>query len=472
MKTKIILLIVLLGGILTSSCEDFLSEIPSTTLPPEEAITSTTDLKYAINGIMGYAIDYEYYGGNFIAYGDLKGSDLYSISMTNQISPVGRYAHDQYSSFSIDYYSVGYVMLAQINALIDQVPNLPADDERNELEGELYALRGLIHFDLARLFAQLPSVASDRNAPNSGIPISDQVFPVDHRPARATLAATYDQVINDLTKGIDLLSPTSEKKVNGRINYWAAKALRSKVYLYLENNNAALADAHDVITNSPYTLLERAAYKSSWAQEGASETLFEFLTTDLYNAQRNSIGYYCSANGYGEIAVSNAFKLLMNTTPGDIRAELIVYEAGSYAGDYPKKYPGRAGSSVPLYANNPKVIRLSEVYLIAAEAQVKDGAAAGAQTAEQYVNTLLANRISGYTPVLSVTLDDILLERRKELFAEGQMCWDAWRNGKNVNNEAFGAGTTVAPTHPFCILPFPQSEIDISPDLEQNPGYN
>jgi hypothetical protein len=469
MKIKILLLTILLGGILASSCDDFLSENPSVTLPPDEAITSIVDLKYAINGVMSLAISHNYYGGNFIAYGDLKGSDIYAIGGSNQIAPVGRYAHDKYSAFSFGYYAAGYAMMSRINALLEQIPNLPAGDGRNQLEGELYALRGLIHFDMARLFAQLPSVATDINAPQSGIPLADRVFPIHHKPLRATLKETYDQVIRDLTKGADLLSPN--KKVTGRMNHWAAKALRARVHLYLEHNDDALTDAHDVITNAPYALLERADYVDSWSKEGASETLLEFLTTDLYNAQRNAVGYYCAAEGYAEMAVHESFRTLMNATAGDVRAELIQYEVSSSGGNkgyYPKKYPGRANSSVPLYANNPKVIRLSEVYLIAAEAAVKGGAATGAKTAEWYVNTLLAKRITGYSDATSVTLDDILLERRKELYAEGQMCWDAWRNHKSVDNVAKGI---VEPTDDLCILPFPQSERDISPNLKQNPGY-
>ena len=86
-----------------------------------------------------------------------------------------------------------------------------------------------------------------------------------------------------------------------------------------------------------------------------------------------------------------------------------------YDGTYPQKYKGRDGQ---IYVNNPKVVRLSEVYLIAAEAALKAGdtsAAAG------YMNTLRKNRIENYTDVASITLDDILLERRLELFTEGQI---------------------------------------------------
>ena len=64
--------------------------------------------------------------------------------------------------------------------------------------------------------------------------------------------------------------------------------------------------------------------------------------------------------------------------------------------------------------NNPKVIRLSEVYLIAAEAALKSINDNGASAAE-YINTLRKNRITGYEEVSTVTLDDILTERRLEL---------------------------------------------------------
>jgi hypothetical protein len=67
-----------------------------------------------------------------------------------------------------------------------------------------------------------------------------------------------------------------------------------------------------------------------------------------------------------------------------------------------------------------------------------------------------------------VTLDDILDERRKELFAEGQIAFDFWRNGKNVENENF----TVSATDYKTVLPLPVEEIDLSKGLlAQNPGY-
>ncbi len=477
MKNKILLSLVLLGGILFSSCDDFLTEEPSVTLPPEEAISRLKDLEYAVNGVLSTSLNRYYYGGDFVVSADLKGSDCRSIGGNNQISPVGRYQHTQYTDYSRVPYLTGYTMLARINNIIENSADLPETDPTDQsvvkarLMGELYALRGLVHFDMARLYAQLPTVATDLNAVQSGVPISDKVFPREYRPLRATLTQTYKQVVDDLTQGITLLEPYKGSKVNGRINYWGTKALRARAYLYLGQNNEALADAVDVITNSGYTLLTKDGYAASWEREGASETIFEILTTDLYNAQRNSPGFYCAAAGYGEVAATDAFRTFLDADPTnlkDVRSKIIVYEqssTGSNKGYYIKKYPGRGN----LYVNNIRVIRLAEVYLIAAEAAVKGGTATGALGAEEYINKLRQNRIEGYTDVASVTLTDVLNERRKELAAEGHMVWDQWRNGLDVFS--FALNTTVSRTDYRCILPIPQRERDINEDLKQNPGY-
>ena len=81
---------------------------------------------------------------------------------------------------------------------------------------------------------------------------------------------------------------------------------------------------------------------------------------------------------------------------------------------------------------------------------------------------LRANRISGYADVASVTLDDILNERRKELFAEGQIAFDYWRNGLTVVNGSLSTG----PDNYRTVLPIPKEEMDVAKGiLKQNPGY-
>ena len=114
------------------------------------------------------------------------------------------------------------------------------------------------------------------------------------------------------------------------------------------------------------------------------------------------------------------------------------------------------------------MIRLSEIYLIAAEAELnRDGGSAS--TAAGYLNDLRRNRIAGYADVATVSEQDILDERRKELFAEGQIAFDYWRMGRTIKLEN---GTEIKPTDNRTVLPLPKTEIDLSGGaLIQNPGY-
>jgi hypothetical protein len=224
------------------------------------------------------------------------------------------------------------------------------------------------------------------------------------------------------------------------------------------------------MSDSPYKLSTIENYTSMWSREGADEVLFEYLQTDVYNAQRYSPGYYTSPLGYSEYGVSEAFYNWLMLNPLDVRSKMVANcmqapesEPDYHVGYYPLKYPGNAGASVAVYTSNIRVVRLSEMYLIAAEAALKEG-----EDAAGYMNVLRENRIENYVNVPTVTLDDILDERRKELFAEGQIAFDFWRNGKNVENENF----TVSATDYKTVLPLPVEEIDLSNGLlVQNPGY-
>ena len=119
-----------------------------------------------------------------------------------------------------------------------------------------------------------------------------------------------------------------------------------------------------------------------------------------------------------------------------------------------------------LYVNNPKIIRLSEMYLIAAEAElVGNGDAAAAAT---YINELRKNRIDGYVDETSVTIDDIIFEYSKEFFAENQIAFAYWRNKQSVTNQV---GNVINYDNPRTIMPIPQREIDYDPSLVQNVGY-
>jgi len=485
MKKLNYIILIIFAGILFA-CDGYLDQSPATSLPSDEAITTVADLSNAVNGVYAmlvYTDDldneslFQYTPcGDFTLYADMKGDDAYYPVNSNHLTPLARYDHDETSDHAEGFYAVFYKALGQVNDVLNTASGLTVDDSDkdtyNDLMGQLHALRGYLHFNVAILYAQIPTVSGvNMTSANSGIPISDQVFPTDYKASRSTLAETYNFIVTEYRAAIDLLS---EETNDGKINKWAAEALLSRAYLYMGDYDNALYYANDVIANaSDYRLYTINEYPNVWSETYSVESLFELTTTDTYNAQRYAIGYYTDPDGYGECGALESFYNYMQSDANDVRSELVVSKTdadNTITAYYSDKYPGQSGAVAPLYVNNPKIIRLSEVYLIAAEAAVKGGTATGAKTATYYYNQLRTNRISGYTDATSVTLSDVLAEYRKELNFEGHRFFDLVRNNISFTNNYVG---TVSPTDDKVIVAIPQREIDISGEdvLIQNPGY-
>ena len=147
-----------------------------------------------------------------------------------------------------------------------------------------------------------------------------------------------------------------------------------------------------------------------------------------------------------------------------------------------KKEPGRSDFSTQgVRVNNVPVIRLSEVYLIAAEAAVKLG---DSENADFYTNEIYKRANPDADDLENVDLDRILEERRMELIGEGHRFFDLMRNNKEVvrytsiDNQGWHM-SLVAESRKFdntyfrAILPIPKKEVDANPVLreQQNPGY-
>lgn len=446
-----------------------LDQNPSTSVTSETAITTVEDLKNAVNG--GYYIatygDMLTVASELCIYADMIGPDSYQPSSNGQNpSRMASFALTPADTYGAYYYL--YSALASVNNAIDRGLLLEDQEGAAPYIAELYAMRGLFHFHLATYFAPIPTSG---NANTMGLVLADKVHDISYIGERATLDQTYKLITDDFSKAIE--SGLNKDKKTGHLNYWAALGLRARAYLYWGKYTEALADCKELLKDSPYTLYTPENYTSVWSQEGTDEMLLEYLQTDTYNAQRYAPGYYTSPEGYSEYGVSEAFYNWLTADANDVRSQMVAHYTKAPAGFtgatynpgyYPLKYPGKSGSATPTYTNNIKVIRLAEVYLIAAEAALKVEPAAAAG----YLNDLRKKRITGYADVASVTLDDILDERRKELFAEGHIAFDFWRNGKDVVN-SFG---TIKPTDTKTVLPLPKKELDLAKGkLVQNPGY-
>ncbi len=473
-------LLIFTGLMAMTACEDFLDQTPSFALPAEATIETVEDLQNAVNGAYSRLNAFDYYSGDFFPLGDLR-ADIMTANPqldANQISPVSKYQYDKNSSYAENFWRAPYVTIGRVNDVLsvaDKITPTQGEEERyNDLIAQLYALRALCHFDLVKMFAQLPTALHDgvsMDTRDSGIPVADRGFPVDYKPVRNTLSEVYNFIIADFDRAIERLNPEpSITESYGYINIWAAKALKARVQLYLGNYAQALSLAEDVIQNagpSGYRLAEISEYYNMWGAVSQPEYLFEVVTTLLYNAQRNSLGYYADPEGYGEFAVTNDFALWLLSDETDVRYLMVSIKENSQgygSGYYCNKYPGREES---LYVNNPKVIRMAEVYLIASEAALK---ISDRTKADQYLNALRQKRLIVQVDLTDVTINNILDERKKELFAEGQRSWDVWRNQGSLVNTNFSFDA-IAYDNYRTLLAIPQRETDISPGLIQNPGW-
>jgi hypothetical protein len=101
--------------------------------------------------------------------------------------------------------------------------------------------------------------------------------------------------------------------------------------------------------------------------------------------------------------------------------------------------------------------------LMKAEALVRTNGAAAALT---IVNAIRANR--GATPLASVTVENLLDERARELYLEGWRRQDLIRFGKFLGPKQLKAEESDPK---FLLFPIPSQQIAANPNLSQNPGY-
>lgn len=477
-------------------CSDYLDTQQYAAISSDLAVTNIKDAGAALTGVydglQGSSSNSSYYASRMLYYGDVRGDDMQASKSGNRTSSLYEMQYTEDNAPAI--WGLPYNVIRRANNLIKAFDDGRVTDgsqtEIDNIKGQALVIRALAHFDLARVYGK--PYTSDGGT-SLGVPIVLEPTEPSSVPGRNTVSEVYDQVIKDLTDAISLLG-SSSKPTLGTINVWAAKALLARVYLYKGDNQAALTTAQDVINNSPYELWTNEEYADVWTQEGTSEVIFEIINFDTSDwGDREGIGYLMSEEGYADMIVTTTFSNLLNQDPEDIRHSIL------YASEDPaniktwgtdkiwvNKFRGKTESQIPI-ANIP-ILRLSEVYLNAAEAAVKLGS--NKQVAADYVKEIATRANPNTTEVFSadnITLSRVLDERRKELVGEGHRFFDLMRNDLTVtrytdaNNMgrhyilAEQASRQFDNTYFRTILPIPISEMNANPTMkdgnQQNPGY-
>ncbi|PLK45574.1 RagB/SusD family nutrient uptake outer membrane protein [Emticicia sp. TH156] len=430
-----------------ASCDKKLDVLPTATIEETEALANSQAVEVTLIGAYDAISSSNVYGGAMQYSGDLLGAEPTEMRFAGTfvtLDELWRKTFTTTNSQTQATWLQSYNAINITNNVLSALDKVETS-KKASVEGEARFIRGLVYFDLVRLWAK--AWADGDPATNLGVPLvttpTRGITDTDYRP-RATVAAIYAQVIEDLTKAESLLGNPQN---TGFASKSAAQAILARVYLQQGKYAEARDAANKVISGGQFSLTPtfQEAFRDA---TNDSEIIFRIIVTDQDGA--NSLNtYYAPASyqGRGDIRVLSPFLNLYGA--GDTRGTYFVRASNNtYTGKHLDQY------------GDVSVIRLAEVYLIRAEANLRLGTTVGA-TPLSDVN-LIRSR-AGATPLTTVSVTDVLKERKLELAFEGEQIHDVKRTKGGV------AGLTYSDNK--LVIPIPQREIDTNKSLVQNPGY-
>ena len=476
MKNKSILGIILLipFSLITLSCNDKFDEVvPEDALSADVIFGTFSTIDATVVGIYNGMQDGGFIGGpDYVS--DFLGGDAAFVGSFTTLQDIRDLNANATNATISGYWFDNFDVIRDANNVLDNLPLVNQEDVsftntadaanfetlRTQFLGEARFARALATFRGVNLFAQ-PFQVNGGASP--GMPLVTAFFTgeaTDFQLPRSTVNETHAFIEADLLVAIANLPETNDI----RANEFAARALLSRLYLYREQWADAATQANIVINNNAGFSL---APDVNFYNTPSSEHLFRVINQADDSAFDNSFDTFynpTSNNGRGDLTFTPELIAVFEAEPGDARFALSFedVDAGSNPARFTTKYPN--GQNLD---SDPNVLRMGEVYLNRAEANFRGGTSIGA-TPLSDINALRTR--AGLAPLTGpITLDDILLERRKELAFEGFRRMDVLRN--NGSLAPVGGGAVAAAGSDFVILPLPVTELNRNPNAVQNPGY-
>jgi len=469
----------------TVACTD-LATTPRQTLTPEVALADLSGYEALAFSMYSRANNFDYYGQTMMIAPEILADNLRILANTGRYT--GEEANGEREHIEIWDTDV-YGGINDANLIISGIDNEEVSGDKDWkaiIKGEAYFMRALFYFDLSRVYGYEPG--KEVNGFNLG-PIlrlepTTAASQADFR-TRATNVQVYEQIEQDLLNAIDLLpystmgkGPAETEFGVYRANLGAALTLLARLYLYwgkMAEAEAAASAAMNLLglTSNGGGLVAPGVYVDAFSTPPHPESIFElelrevdWNSADGVNNSLNSLT--SNNNAAAQFIVGASDDLIQAYEEGDVRRDtwtqttVIGVEGPVYAS---RKWTGYKGN----FLENIPVLRASELYLIRAEARYATNPAG----ARADINALRSRR--GLEPVDAVLsgpalLNRILLERRLEFALEGHRFFDLKRNGRNITKH--GSFLEVPYTDFRVLSDIPVEQIELNPNLEQNPGYN
>lgn len=456
-----------------ASCDKNLDLKPFNALQTEVALQTPADFTNAIRGVYSSIRGGSYYGGWYISTPDVLADNLIVCSEGRTSKQSLHYWNLSGNNTWGALWDEGYRTIYRANSILENLGNLEDGAFKNNIEGEALALRAMAHFDMARVYTKLPQ----DGASEMGIPYVTSTD-VTLLPDRPTVQLTYDNIIADLEQAKGLISETNG---DGRLGIDAVNGLLSRIYLYIENYDAAITAATAALRGTP-SVGSIDAFPGIWTDATDEGVAFKIRHTE---ADGTSIGVEYSQTGAtgvrSEYVVDYAFFQMYK--PNDVRTATY-FSTSPFAGknfNHIAKYFGRETGSLNVV--DAKVLRWAEVYLNRAEAYAAKGMDAEALADLDVLRSERYTDFAAGSETGQALKDAIQLERRLELAFEGHRFFDLKRQGLPIvrstfGDEADGGGLTIpadalnlSASDPRFQMPLPQAELNANPNMTQNPGY-
>lgn len=469
--------------LLLFSCSDFLEEDPENQVSTGNYYITEQDALAAVNSIYANLGSYDASRGNtagiyhstfWITQG-LASDEMDNNQLgTPQYDQLATFTHNAENAALQEIWQVHYKTIYLANVAIDRIPAIDMNETlKTRFINEAKFLRGLLYFNLVRMFGDIPLVITEE------APLNPEANPAEE---------VYAQIIRDLTDA-EALPPDGEIQ-EGRATQGAARALLAKVYLRTGEYQLASEKALNVINSGLYGLWDRFKDAFRIENRGGREAVFSvgfgdaggaisFWEVGQFNVRLLPAALSAEVDGISNTqgwqianeAMYNTFATSDERREDTFMTSFTASDNATVNLDhvYIDKYwdmeadPTAGGSF-----NDFPVIRYADVVLTYAEAQARLG---NFDVANDYLNDVRRRANLGEAEADNIDgfIDLLVEERGKEFVGEGQRWFDLTRLGRLRQRVEAVKGIPVG--EQYNLFPIPQRERLVNPNLPQNPGF-
>jgi tetratricopeptide (TPR) repeat protein len=461
-KAPALLLILVLG-----SCTDELDQVPVTDKESGNFYKTEIEIEEAVNGVYAALQSDGLYGLYLPAIGEIPSDNTFDEVPANDNGIYGQldeFTVTPTNAIISEIWKDSYVAIQRANIVLNRIGQVEFSDEtiKSARIGEMKFIRGLLYFNLVRLYGKVPLVVTEIIDPN-------ELFGQGRSPE----ADIYNQIEIDLNEAV---SELPSGILNGRVTKGAALAVLGKFYLTQGRYDEAKTQLEAVMNLNVYGLLPGLEDVFALENENSEEIIFSVQFASGVNGNSEGSRAFQHFSPSGTVSGAKGHNLPTRSlytlyAPGDKRIG---------------KYLDATGDGVPFClkfkepatqaedgGSNFVVVRYADVLLMLSEVE------------NEFNNTVLAanylNQVrqrTGLPDTDAITQlemrNAISLERRLELVGEGHRWFDLLRTDAAIStmNAWFQSeGISKSIDQVDLLMPVPQSQIDTDPAIAQNPGY-